>query len=104
MTTPLEPTILTMIVPTASGVSREHMLNLGAGKRSAVMDRMRARVATIEERMEDGDAITLENPVVTYNCSLVESVVYRISGASTVALQISEAMDAASRPRGFGRP
>ena len=104
MTTPLEPTILSMIVTTASGAVREHLLDLGIGKESAVFERMRARVLMIEERMDRGEAITLENPATTYNCALIASVGYEVRGASEVAGQIRQAMTDASRQLGFGRP
>jgi hypothetical protein len=104
MTNPLESTILTMIVTTASGAVREHLLDLGIGKESAVFERMRARVRAIEERMNRGESITLEHPATTYNCPLIESVRYEIRGASKVAGQIRQAMTDASRQLGFDHP
>lgn len=104
MTSPLDPTILTMVVTTANGVVREHVLDLGTGKRSVILERMQARVAAIEESMERKEALTMENPTVTYNFALVESVGYEVQGASEVTQQIREAMADAARPLGFGRP
>ena len=80
------------------------MLDLGVGKRSAIGDRMRARIAAIEESLEKGTVFTLENPPVTYNCSHVVSVEYQVTGVSEIATQLQEEISDSNRPLGFGRP
>ncbi|MEK9659571.1 MAG: hypothetical protein VW450_06490 [Chloroflexota bacterium] len=93
-----------MIVTTRSGASHQHLLDLGIGKRSEILQRMQARIAAIEERMSNNEALTLENPTISYNCSMMESVAYEVIGASQIVEQINAAMADASRPLGFGRP
>jgi hypothetical protein len=104
LTTPLEPTILKMIVRSVTGASRDHLLDLGAGKRSAIGDRMRARITAIEDKLDKGTAFTLENPPISYNCSHVYSVEYQVMGVSEIAAQLREDLIDSSRVLGFGRP
>ena len=104
MTTPLEPTILKMIVRSVAGTPRDHLLDLGTGKRSAIGDRMRARINAIEDSLDKGTAFTLENPPVTYNCSHVFSVEYQVMGVSQIAAQLRDELISSSRVMGFGRP
>jgi hypothetical protein len=104
LTTPLEPTILKMIVRSVAGSARDHLLDLGIGKRSAIGERMRARITAIEESLDKGTAFTLENPPVTYNCSHVYSVEYQVMGVTEVAARLREELLDSSRVLGFGRP
>jgi len=104
MTNPLEPTILKMAVRTVTASTREHLLDLGTGKRSAIGDRMRARMSAIEDALDKGLAVTFENPMITYNGSNVESVEYDVTGVSEMAAALREEMADARRTLGFGRP
>ena len=104
MTAPLDPTILKMIVRPVVGAPQDHLLDLGAGKRSAIRDRMDARIAAIEDRIRKGAAMTLENPPVTYNCAHIVSVEYQVTGVSQLAAQLREDIADSNRSLGFGRP
>ena len=104
MTNPLEPTILRMTVRTVTASKREHLLDVGTGKRSAIVDRIRAKIAAIEASLDSGSAITLENPTITYNGSHLESVEYDVTGISAIAAALREEMADARRTLGFGRP
>ena len=104
MTTPLEPTILKMIVRSIAGTPRDHLLDLGTGKRSAIGDRMRARINAIEDSLDKGTAFTLENPPITYNSSHVYSVEYQVMGVTEMAAHLREELIDSSRILGFGRP
>ena len=104
MTSPLEPTILKMAVRTVTASTREHLLDLGTGKRSSIGDRMRARIGAIEDALDSGLALTFENPTITYNGSHVESVEYEVTGVSEIVAALREEMADAHRTLGFGRP
>jgi hypothetical protein len=104
MTNQLDPTILKISVRTTTGAHREHLLDLGIGKRNAILERMRSKIATIEECLAAGSPIALANPAITYNGSHVESVEYEVTGLSLIAAEIREAMADSGRAVGFGRP
>ena len=93
-----------MIVRSVAGSSRDHLLDLGTGKRSAIGERMRARITAIEESLDKGTAFTLENPPVTYNCSHVYSVEYQVMGMTEMAALLREELLDSNRVLGFGRP
>jgi hypothetical protein len=104
MTNQLDPTILKISVRTATGAHREHLLDLGIGKRNSILERMHSKMATIEECLGTGSPIALANPAITYNGSHVESVEYEVTGLSLIAAEVREAMADSRRAVGFGRP
>jgi hypothetical protein len=104
MTSQLDATILKISVRTATGAHREHLLDLGIGKRKAILERMRSKMAAIEACLHAGAPIPLANPAITYNGLHVESVEYEVTGLSQIAAEIREAMADSLRAVGFGRP